>query len=257
MARLPSLLVPPPSGRNVRFREEAKNDIEVNCVPVPWRMFMDEVTKRYIVYDPDTESTRAELATRARLRSPHMQHYVMNVLSDARLGSLGLNPSKDTANTEAVQEYARAKMRSLRSELGATMHASADGSTRWVIEFVVNDKFARYCLVPEHTISPLDRVKKAIAHVETHMTATSMVDSRRPGARDEDVDAAAAAAEEGSESFVVGEDVDVYPERGDLTAARSWWLTRLHAVKRALENAVVSPTKRQRDSSASSSASAR
>ena len=178
-------------------------------------------------------------------------------LSDARLGRLGLDPSKDTANTEAVQEYARAKMRSLRSELGAPMHASADGSTRWVIEFVVNDKFARYCLVPEHTISPLDRVKKAIAHVETHMTATSMVDSLRPGALDEDVDAAAAAAEEGSESFVVGEDVDVYPERGDLTAARSWWLTRLRAVKSALENAVVvSHAKRKRNSSASASSSA-
>ena len=241
MSHLPSLFLPALSG-NVRFAEEEKNDIEVHCIQVPWQIYENKVEKEYKAYDPDTRSTKTMSINKAELKSPYIQFYIKNVLSDPRLGRAGLDPQKDTTNTDAVQKYAREKMHSLRSKLGATMHESANDHTRWMIEYVVNDRFARYCLVPEDTASPLDRVDRAIAHIQTYMTETSMADTLRRDARYEDVDAAAAENDH-SDSFVVGQDVDIFPVRDSLNAARKWWLTRLQKTKEELEN---NPIKKQR-----------
>ena len=240
MSHLPSLFLPALSG-NVRFAVKEKNDIEVHCIQVPWQLYANKREQWYKAYDPDTRSTKTMSINKAELDSPYIQYYIQNVLSDPRLGDAGLDPQKDKTNTDAVQKYAREKMHSLRSELGATMHKTANDHTRWMIEYVVNDQFARYCLVPEDTASPLDRVNRAIVHIQTHMTETSMANSERRDARYEDVDAA--AAEKGSASFVVGEDVDIFPVRDSLIRAREWWLTRLQKTKEELEK---HPTKKQR-----------
>lgn len=237
MSHLPSLFLPALSS-NVRFAEKGKNDIEVHCIQVPWQLYENKVEKKYKAYDPDTRSKKIMSINKAKLNAPYIQLYIQNVLSDPRLGNAGLDPQKDTTNSDAVQKYAREKMHSLRSELGATMHESANDHTRWMIEYVVNDQFARYCLVPEDTASPLDRVNRAIVHIQTHMTETSMANPHRPDAIYEDVDAA--AAEKGSASFVVGEDVDIFPVRKSLIRAREWWLTRLQKTKEELEK---NPTK--------------
>ena len=54
--------------------------------------------------------------------------------------------------------------------------------TLWVMEYVISEKFARYCLVPEHSITVLDRIENAIAHLENSMNDESMVKSKRPEA---------------------------------------------------------------------------
>ena len=57
--------------------------------------------------------------------------------------------------------------------------------TLWVMEYVRSEKFARYCLVPEETITVGDRVLKAIDHLEDSMNNQSMTQSSRRAARSE------------------------------------------------------------------------
>eukprot|EP00966_Prymnesium_polylepis_P237489 5492661-Prymnesium_polylepis.1 len=54
------------------------------------------------------------------------------------------------------------------------------------MEYVDSEKFARYCLVPENTISVRNRVFNAIDHLDDSMNEQSMVKSRRSAARMED-----------------------------------------------------------------------
>eukprot|EP00966_Prymnesium_polylepis_P075232 1745315-Prymnesium_polylepis.1 len=57
--------------------------------------------------------------------------------------------------------------------------------TLWVMEYVRSEKFARYCLVPEETITVGDRVLKAIDHLDDSMNNQTMTQSSRPAARKE------------------------------------------------------------------------
>lgn len=236
MAQLPTLNLHPGAlaGSNVEFTEPPKAAIARSCVSVPWRLYGERAFKLITPVDPVTKERMPrrwiETAPRAL---PHVYYYLLNVLSDTRLGDLssGYAASLDVTASSPVQDYARKVALDRRAGSASATQDDVESPTTWVMEYVDSSFYARHCLVPQNAVEPLDRVSRAIEHVETYMTDDSIANTRRPEAQYEQDE----EDEAGKESFVWGEDTPPFPPKISAQTWRAWFLKRLRTVKDGLE----------------------
>ena len=166
--------------KHVEFEILQKDaSIPRTCVQVPWKLLATPTVKWYNSYNETTRQTTREQKIDTSQSAPSIVYYIMDVLADIRLCTLAVNPDDNATAKPAVQEYAN-RMRNI-------------ADTTWVMEFVTNDCYARYCLVPIDSFSVLERIDTAISHLRTFMNDDTMIETTRAAARDEDDDALASA----------------------------------------------------------------
>ena len=137
---------------------------------------------------------------------PYIQFYLNNVLNDRRLqeNKAGFSLEADPTNKPQVQAYA------LKTWTEAKGSFSVNKKTVWLMEFVTTDDFARYCLVPEDSMSLEERLHSALAHLNASVTPLNMLNFHRPCAEYEP-DSAEAVKESLNPKYVAFK--DWYKER--------------------------------------------
>jgi hypothetical protein len=150
------------SVKYVEFEPDLPKDTEIQkyCIPVPWTMYA---------------SNKKEIGV-------YIAYYMIDVVSDTRLGHMARPQDQNPTNSPNVQQYA------------FTVHNDfhrgfmVNDKTVWVMEFVDNRSFARYCLVPSDSMSLSERLKNALSHLEEYMNDQSMRNPKRRAAALEDDD---------------------------------------------------------------------
>lgn len=148
----------------VEFEPDLPKDAAIprNCVSVPWNHY----------------------APKKELETP-IHYFLLDVITDRRLGDMKYRINNPTSNPE-VQRKALAQ-----HKWGVGNSNFADESTVWIMDFVETDDFRRYCLIPEDSMSLLERLQKALAHLDSSMTPLNMRNTKRMSAKDEEDDAPA------------------------------------------------------------------
>lgn len=145
----------------VEFEPTLPKDAAIarGCIQVPWEM-----------YAPKKSLTAG------------IVYYLANVVCDPRLGDYAgtFGPESDPTPKADVQKYANDAFRMRREYADPP-----DGAIVFVMKYVRNDDFARYCLVPLEQESEAERVLAALEHLEVYMNDDAMVDTRRKEAKDE------------------------------------------------------------------------
>jgi hypothetical protein len=186
--------------KRVRFHpKENPKDVEIHekCVQVPWELYGKAIP---------------------------LEYYLQNVMQDARIiqDDHLLNASTNPTDTPGVQNAA---WEAWKQKLKYNHNNSrVDKQTKWVMQYVVGHTFARYCLVPENSIGPLERVVDAIEHVNIYMTEHSMTDYKT---RDSDC--------------------DDFPLNHDLKKFKDTRLAQLTKIKETLESDTGCKRKREPD----------
>jgi len=227
-------------GKYVEFELTDKDtSIPRQCVQVPWAWYSSKETRQIKFRDVETGVEYYQLHTRLSMNYSFITMFLLDVVSDSRLGDKAIGVDSPTQRPE-VQAYALltwmdknvTRMAHGGRQVTEAMHRSNIGDNIvFVMDFVESDSFGRYCLVPQDSISLCERLASALAHLEASATPENMRISKRRAARFE------------------ADDAPAVPESGEIDADsvefKKWYVTKLkELIEWATENETDCPGQR-------------